>query len=459
MVNLDVLSIFRQLLRRNISREEIIWCYRNLLGREPESETAIHSHLKSKSFKHLVECFVHSSEFLANASVIKDTQPAKELDRFKSMGLITPKQNEALAKAEFEAGVIEVSSSPIVLGLETTSRCNLRCVMCPHAIDAVDRPKHLEECLILSLDKVISQSSVIQLHGIGEPLTSPVFWSMLKHLSDDCQTQTNTNLTVLDERRLSALIGSNLKSINVSLDAARPETYRKIRGYSFEAVIGNIRRFVEARQASGKIYPLLYMNMTLMRSNIEEVLEFIDLSVELGAAVVQLWHLNRWTDTEMQQYVVERDGWVFDYQNEGLWNYPALSNDWLRKAEVLARSRGIPLHFGMDTPVYFDEQGKETLPEKETLSETVKDCDFPWTAMQVTSDGSLKVCCFSGVLGNLNNSSAEDIWNSPTAIELRKFIKADKIHPLCTNAPCKFVQNMPEHKPEPKQTNLDISCP
>jgi hypothetical protein len=57
----------------------------------------------------------------------------------------------------------------------------------------------------------------------------------------------------------------------------------------------------------------------------------------------------------MQRYIIERDGWVFDYQKEGLWNSPALSNDWLRKAEGLARQRGITLGLGMNTPVYFDE--------------------------------------------------------------------------------------------------------
>lgn len=61
----------------------------------------------------------------------------------------------------------------------------------------------------------------------------------------------------------------------------------------------------------------------------------------------------------------------------------------------------------------------------------------------VTADGSVRPCCFaSGQLGNLNESSIEDIWNGPGAIELRRFIKADKIHPMCAGAPCKFVQNM-----------------
>jgi len=100
----------------------------------------------------------------------------------------------------------------------------------------------------------------------------------------------------------------------------------------------------------------LYMNMTLMRSNIEEVLEFIDLAADLGADFVCLWHLNRWPEQEMRRYIVERDGWVFDYQNEGLWNFPALSNGYLRKAEALAGKRGVGLHLDHNKQMYFDEQ-------------------------------------------------------------------------------------------------------
>lgn len=339
---------------KKVSRNDVIWCYRTLLGREPESEGVILSHINSNNFQDLVERFVHSPEFLAktNSAI---TPPTTDGRRAGVIGLIGAKQNEALAMAEFEAGVLEVNSSPRMLTLETSSRCNLRCVMCPQAIGAVDRPKYLEDALVVRLEKFIRQSRSIQLHGIGEPLVSPAFWASLKFLTEGCDSSINTNLTILDELGLKNLIGSRLKVVNVSLDAARPETYRKIRGYSFEAVTGNIRRFVEARRASGKKFPLLYMNMTLMRSNIEEVLEFLDLAVGLGADTVCLWHLNRWSEEEMQRYVVERDGWVFDYRNEGLWNFPALSNHYLREAEALAREKSIRLYLDNNKIVYFNE--------------------------------------------------------------------------------------------------------
>ena len=338
--------------RKTVSRHDVVWAYRTLLGREPESDTAIAAQLRAKNLHALIEAIARSAEFGTRKVAPSRAVAARVCP---SPPPISPKANEALAMAEYRAGITKVNSTPQLLTLETSSRCNLRCVMCPQAIGAVDRPRHLEEDLVSGLERFIRQSKSIQLHGIGEPLASPAFWESLKFIPADCDASINTNLTVLDERRLANLLASTIKLVNVSLDAACADTYRKIRGFSFDEVVGNIQRLLAGRQASGKKTPLLHMNMTLMRSNIEEVPEFIELATRLGADAVSLWHLNQWPDAEMDRYRVERDGWVFDYRKEGLWNYPALSNEYLRKAVALARERGIRLVLDQNKVVYFDE--------------------------------------------------------------------------------------------------------
>lgn len=50
---------------RGVSKEEIIWCFRTLLGRDPESEAAIAAHDNAKNFKKLVEAITASAEFRA----------------------------------------------------------------------------------------------------------------------------------------------------------------------------------------------------------------------------------------------------------------------------------------------------------------------------------------------------------------------------------------------------------
>jgi hypothetical protein len=273
--------------------------------------------------------------------------------------LLSPRQNETLAMQEFREGKLRVASTPRMLTLETTSRCNLRCVMCPHSIDEVVRPKHLDETSLAGLSDYICRARHIQLHGIGEPLISPAFWSMLHLVPKDCDSSINTNFTVLDDQRLEQVLDSNLSLVNVSVDAATPLTYERIRGFSFETVVDNIRRLITARRARNQLHPRVYMNMTLMRSNVEEAADFVSLASELGADCVCFWHLNQWPPAVMQRYRAEKDGWTFDYCQEGLWNCPEISNRHIRKAEERAVNLGIRLYLDENKPVYFDTTDQE----------------------------------------------------------------------------------------------------
>jgi len=271
--------------------------------------------------------------------------------------LVQPDTNDALAKAEFAAGVTTVRSTPVMLSLETTSACNLRCVMCAHAYGEVHRPKHLDDELVTKLKRFLKRAKHVQLHGIGEPTNSPAFWRLLGDLAPPqiCNSSINTNFTVIDEERLSKLLDSNLKVINVSLDAGTEATYQKIRGFSFNVVVGNIERLLTGRRARGQAFPLVYMNMTLMRSNIEEMGDFIRLAKRLGVDQIMLWHMNHWSNEAMARNVIQKDGWIFDYAQEGLWNFPALSNRCIRDAVELAKEAGIPLELDCNKDMYFDD--------------------------------------------------------------------------------------------------------
>jgi SAM-dependent methyltransferase len=53
-----------QTTKTMISREDVIWCYKHLLGREVESNEVIDAHLAAGTLKQLVEIFVGSQEFI-----------------------------------------------------------------------------------------------------------------------------------------------------------------------------------------------------------------------------------------------------------------------------------------------------------------------------------------------------------------------------------------------------------
>lgn len=259
---------------------------------------------------------------------------------------LSPKENEKLALEEFKKGILNVSSTPRMLTIESTSRCNLRCVMCPHVIGAVDRPKDIDQSLVDKLGVFLPKATSVQLHGIGEPLVSPAFWDLLENLPkpEVCASSVNTNFTLLNKKKLDTLVNSNLNLINISLDAAKTSTYKKIRNADLDEVINNIKLLSKEKIKRGTKYPYIYLNMTLMRSNIEEVVDFICLAKKLNTDKVVLWHLNHWSEEEMSRYIIDRNNWVFDYKKEGLWNYPDLSNKMIAKAEDKAKELGISLY-------------------------------------------------------------------------------------------------------------------
>ena len=65
---------------RPLTREEVVWAYRIMLGREPESETAIHNALSHKTREHLLQTIMKSVEFRAWHASQPGRQP---LDRPK----------------------------------------------------------------------------------------------------------------------------------------------------------------------------------------------------------------------------------------------------------------------------------------------------------------------------------------------------------------------------------------
>ena len=80
---------------------------------------------------------------------------------------------------------IRVDSLPVSLIAETTSRCNLKCPMCPRQCPdypAADMDPRLFERIV---DEVRGDSGLIFPWGLGEPLMNPDIFSMIRYCSDE----------------------------------------------------------------------------------------------------------------------------------------------------------------------------------------------------------------------------------------------------------------------------------
>src|SRR5690242_20457785 len=135
---------------------------------------------------------------------------------------------------------------PTYLQIEPVGQCNLRCQMCaiqfrqdgpPHgppafmAFDAFAR-------LVDGFDGL----EELHLQGLGEPMMHPRFFDMVAYdAAKGIRVSTNSNLTLLNERRASLLVTSGLACLHVSIDGATPETYERIRVRAhFDRVVRNL---------------------------------------------------------------------------------------------------------------------------------------------------------------------------------------------------------------------------
>jgi MoaA/NifB/PqqE/SkfB family radical SAM enzyme len=347
---------------------------------------------------------------------------------------------------------------PKDLTIETTTDCNLNCVMCwRHSGGILDR-KHLPTEQLEQLVPYLRQAQFIQLHGCGEPLLSPAFWRALELIGTDSKetkcVSINTNGLLLNKDNIERLINSPLENINVSLDAATPNTYRRIRGADFNVLLNNIRNFVRMRDQAGAKLPLLYLNMTLMRANLEELPQFIRLVSQLKGDRAYFWLMHDSPDHVSSAWRIERDGWTFDYKEQLPSRCPALTNRMVRLALDLASELGVSVEAGTktrlwlpeesqnsqgeDTPVTGADRSKLVVPDSEECLEDM-DCDSPWRWLVIPIDGQVRACChMQKPIGDLHRETIEEIWNGKMMQEVRIAIRERSLHPVCKGAVCKY---------------------
>ncbi len=227
---------------------------------------------------------------------------------------------------------------PRVIEIEVSSRCNITpaCVMCD--IDLAGKAFDIPLTVVEKLAPLFPGATQILLHGIGEPLMNRDLMSIIALVPDRSKTGFNTNALMLTRSVAARLVDLGLGWLNVSIDAATPETYRKIRRNDFSRVMANIRGLIEAR--GDRKLPEVFINMTLMKENIAEAPAFVRLGAELGVNQIIFQQMNLQTAIAAP---IESNGWVFDYRNQLLQNYAEVHRDAVEAAYAAAAEAGIPL--------------------------------------------------------------------------------------------------------------------
>ncbi len=285
-----------------------------------------------------------------------------------------------------------VDGMPVDFSIELTSRCNLKCVMCPRDDNATRGLGNMKlETFQRIIDDAAQYLEFAHLHLAGEPLMHPDFPAFIDYAAQKgVRTEISTNGTVLDATRGQALIDSKLTNLIISIDGTDAETYQRIRGAdSFAKVVRNAEQFLTQKKAAGR-GPNTIVQMICMNENASQNQEFAKRWKALGADAVRL-----------KRY--------FNFAGN-----------------VADR--------GYDQPV----QKAERQP-----------CYLLWRQMAFYYDGTAVSCCHDFLhqseLGNIHTQSLAQIWNSPVMVAMRQKHLDGKQAEIALCAGCNQPQvNVPE---------------
>ncbi|HEV7484570.1 MAG TPA: radical SAM protein [Thermoanaerobaculia bacterium] len=143
---------------------------------------------------------------------------------------------------------MKLNPSRIKVGLELTSKCNLRCGMCP--LPVLRRPyEDMEWPMVEKAEREIHGAGLKLkwLHEMGEPLLYARIDDAIRLFPE---ASLSTNGLVLTHEIGAKLLASPLKRIRICVDSVNPEVYPQLRtGGDFDKLVVLTKAFLE--QAKG----------------------------------------------------------------------------------------------------------------------------------------------------------------------------------------------------------------
>ena len=169
----------------------------------------------------------------------------------------------------------------ILLGLQE-GQCNLRCPKCytygTNIVSKNERQRGIMdfESFTRLLDEVKAWKPRIAPQTWDEPFMNPKLLDYLSEIKKrDLVITMDTNGLLVKEDQMKELVRLRVDSVFFSVDAARNETYKKVRGVDrLQFLKEKILKFLEIR--GKETFPRIGVSFVIEEDNASEVPEFID---------------------------------------------------------------------------------------------------------------------------------------------------------------------------------------
>ena len=344
---------------------------------------------------------------------------------------------------------------------EATMRCNLHCEFC-YVGDLLNiEGQWREELTLEALGRAFPDASDFQVSLTGgEIFMRKDIMSVLdlfKNKGYACGYLT-TNGTIIDEARAEALAelaaAGFLKHISVSIDGPGElhDVARGVKG-TFERTSAGLRRLQAASKRKGSQLRVS-INTTVAHESLESLDRMVDVAEELGVDAIGLNHLMFSTPDEVAETVRligapdASSIATFVTQDPGL--DIARVRQQVGALEEKCRQKNI----------LFDYRPKvhpQLIDNYYTPGAKLEGrCLYPFLQARVSFSGKVYFCPFIRVeVGDLAESSLEEIWNGEKYVDMRKRLVENGIFPVCRR--CCKVELSPEPVAEP--FGVGVSAP
>jgi len=295
-------------------------------------------------------------------------------------------------------------AGPFYVELSTTTLCNQGCLGCQYHSSATrgrlfsaegtgSMPLGQIEKLCEGLRRLGTREMILT--GEGEPFLHPQLFEIISICkAAGLYVHLFTNGTLLDETTVPLLIDSGLDILRVSLWAASLQEYAKcypgVDPGNFQRTLDGVKLVSSVKAERAAPVPTVVLTGPLNRYNWNGIEDKIRLSHEIGADAVTFTPFRTW---------------------RGEFSSAALSGAEIDEVcQNLAQSRrlveSLGLSHNLDEVILRFRLGEafwKDLP-----------CYIGWLHSQITVDGTVVPCGACPIpLGNLEDSSFEEIWNGP----------------------------------------------
>ena len=181
-------------------------------------------------------------------------------------------------------GSLSIAPWPLRVSLANDKSCNLACQSCRNERLLDDRNPKLDLVIRRLLDSgVLDHAEVLKLNGAGEFVHSQKLLAFVREVLSRyplLHLELLSNLTTFDAEHFYKLgFRHRAKQIWGSIDAATPETYAKVRGGNFRAVMRHLDSFVNIKCDEGF---KLIAGFVVSSWNFHEMAAFAEMAGERG---------------------------------------------------------------------------------------------------------------------------------------------------------------------------------